>query len=178
MTTTRQPDPSATCLHETAIDTPLGRLRLRASEVGLRSVGWDDEDLAIAPARGEPAAGSVLALAVEQLGDYFAGRRADFDLPLDEVGTPFQRSAWSALRTIPYGATISYGQQAARLGDARKARAVGGANSRNPIAVVTPCHRVIGADGSLTGFAAGTDRKRWLLDHEARILTDGAHPAR
>jgi methylated-DNA-[protein]-cysteine S-methyltransferase len=173
MTINRQPTSPATCLQETTIDTPLGQLTLRASDAGLRSVGWEDQVPAPPEGVGEPAPGSVIAQAIEQLGDYFAGRRADFDLPLDEIGTAFQLSAWSALRTIPFGETISYGQQAARLGDARKARAVGGANGRNPIAVVTPCHRVIGADGSLTGFAAGTDRKRWLLDHEARLLAEG-----
>jgi methylated-DNA-[protein]-cysteine S-methyltransferase len=96
--------------------------------------------------------------------------RTEFDLPLDAQGTPFQRSAWTALCTIPFGETVSYGEQARRLGDARKARAVGAANGRNPISIVVPCHRVVGSNGSLTGFAAGLDAKAWLLDHERRVL--------
>jgi methylated-DNA-[protein]-cysteine S-methyltransferase len=112
----------------------------------------------------------VLRAAVDQLRAYLDGDRRHFELPLDPVGTDFQQAVWKLLREIPYGTTISYGEQARRLGDARKARAVGGANGRNPIAIVVPCHRVVGADGTLTGFAAGTDRKRWLLDHETRVL--------
>jgi methylated-DNA-[protein]-cysteine S-methyltransferase len=105
-----------------------------------------------------------------QLEEYFAGRRQTFDLPLDPVGTSFQRAAWDALRTIDYGSTVSYGEQAARMGDRRKARAVGAANGRNPISIVVPCHRVVGADGALTGFAGGLETKAWLLDHERRVL--------
>ena len=99
----------------------------------------------------------VLVATVAQLGEYFAGERQEFDLPLDPVGTDFQQSAWSALRTIPYGTTVSYGEQAARMGDRRKARAVGAANGRNPISIVVPCHRVVGSNGALTGFAGGID---------------------
>ena len=87
-------------------------------------------------------------------------------MPLDPVGTDFQRAAWEALRTIPYGVTVSYGDQADRMGDRRKARAVGAANGRNPISIIVPCHRVVGANGSLTGFAGGVDTKAWLLAHE------------
>jgi methylated-DNA-[protein]-cysteine S-methyltransferase len=101
-----------------------------------------------------------------QLDDYFEGRRREFDLPLDPFGTPFQQSVWQVLRTIPYGQTMSYGQQAERLGDVRKARAVGAANGKNPLSIVVPCHRVIGSNGHLTGFAAGVEVKSWLLDHE------------
>jgi methylated-DNA-[protein]-cysteine S-methyltransferase len=111
----------------------------------------------------------VLVSTARQLDEYFAGTRQEFDLPLDPVGTAFQRQAWAVLRTIPFGERISYGEQARRLGDAHKARAAGAANGRNPISIVVPCHRVVGADGSLTGFAAGTDRKAWLLDHEAEV---------
>ncbi len=112
----------------------------------------------------------VLVATVAQLGEYFAGERQEFDLPLDPVGTDFQQSAWSALRTIPYGTTVSYGEQAARMGDRRKARAVGAANGRNPISIVVPCHRVVGSNGALTGFAGGIDNKAWLLDHEQRVI--------
>ncbi len=172
------PDPRGEqALARTTVETPLGPLTLVASAAGLRAARWDDEH----PAESivaDPAPGSVLALVAEQLGDYFAGRRREFDVPLDEAGTTFQRLAWAALRTIPFGETISYGQQATRLGRVKAARAVGGANSRNPISVITPCHRVVGASGDLTGFAAGIDRKRWLLDHEARMRSEGAHPVR
>jgi methylated-DNA-[protein]-cysteine S-methyltransferase len=167
-------------LRRTTADTPLGPVLVIASERGLRAVRWDDDaeqpagDSRSAGTSSDGAAGaaaeSVLACTIRQLDEYFEGRRLDFEIPLDDVGTAFQRAAWEVLRTIPYGATLTYGQQAARMGDVRRARAVGGANGRNPIPVITPCHRVIGADGSLTGFASGLDRKHWLLDHEAEVL--------
>ena len=168
-------------LEQIILATPVGELTLIASASGLRAVRWPGETdgalverlaspLGSAPARlatlVEPAA--ILRAAADQLGEYFAGVRTTFDLPLDPRGTPFQRAAWEVLRTIPFGETISYGEQARRLGDHRKARAVGAANGRNPIPIIIPCHRVIGADGSLTGFAAGTDAKAWLLGHESR----------
>jgi methylated-DNA-[protein]-cysteine S-methyltransferase len=103
---------------------------------------------------------------VDQLGDYFAGRRRDFDLPLAPSGTEFQRRVWAALREIPYGETGSYLELATRIGNPKSCRAVGLANGRNPIAVIVPCHRVIGADGSLTGYGGGMERKRVLLDLE------------
>ena len=101
---------------------------------------------------------------------YFARARTAFDLPLDPPGTAFQRRVWSALRTIPYGTTVSYGELARRLGDVRATRAVGAANGKNPIPIIVPCHRVIGARGELTGFGGGLDRKRWLLEHEGALL--------
>ncbi len=107
------------------------------------------------------------ASAARQLEDYFAGGLAVFDLPLAPAGTQFQRRVWAALQTIPYGQTWSYGQLARTVGNASASRAVGLANGRNPIAVVIPCHRVIGADGSLTGYGGGLDRKRFLLGLEA-----------
>ena len=146
------------------VDTPVGRLGLVASERGLRRVLW----------AGEPGAGgdeAVLAAAAAQLREYFDGSRRAFDLPLDLEGTPFQRRAWLALAEIPYGATRSYGEQARLLGMPRAARAVGAANGANPVPIVLPCHRLVGADGSLTGFGGGLDVKRWLLDFEA-----GARP--
>lgn len=111
----------------------------------------------------------VLAEARRQLDEYFAGERLAFDLPLAPSGTPFQLRVWAALREIPYGATTSYGEIARHLGDPRATRAVGAANGRNPISIIVPCHRVIGASGSLTGFGGGLDRKRWLLEHEASV---------
>ncbi len=165
-------------LAERIVDTPLGPMRLTAGPTGLRTADWSDGDRAGAPSAADRPAGAVAASAAEasaeaildraaaQLAEYFGGRRTRFDVPLDPVGTPFQRRSWLVLRGIPYGRTISYGEQARRLGDARKCRAVGGANGRNPIAVIVPCHRVVAADGRLTGFAAGLDRKESLLRHE------------
>ncbi len=110
----------------------------------------------------------VLVRAAQQLAEYFRGERTDFDLPLDPAGTPFQLTVWMALRDIPYAGTINYGQLATQVGNPRASRAVGLANGRNPISIVVPCHRVIGADGSLTGYGGGLDRKRTLLDLERR----------
>jgi len=119
---------------------------------------------------------SILRASVRQLEEYFSGLRTTFDLPLDPPGTPFQRAAWEILRAIPFGHTMTYGEQAQRLGGANKARAVGAANGRNPVSIIVPCHRVIGADGSLTGFAAGVERKAWLLRHEAAISGRAKRP--
>ena len=116
-------------------------------------------------------------IAITQLEEYFAGSRHDFELPLDLQGTEFQVAAWNALAEIPYGRTASYGQQAASIGRPKAVRAIGGANGRNPVAIVLPCHRIVGADGSLTGFGGGIEVKKWLLDHEQSILhsTTGNH---
>lgn len=152
------------------METPVGELRLIAGERGLRAILWGAEDVAriasIDEAELVDGSNAVLDQAVAQLEEYFAGTRREFDLPLDPQGTPFQQSVWMVLRTIPYGCTISYGQQASQLGDPNKARAVGAANGKNPLSIVVPCHRVIGSGGQLTGFAAGLDVKSWLLDHE------------
>ena len=152
------------------MDTPVGELRLIAGERGLRAVLWGAEDVAriasIDEAELVDGSNAVLEQALTQLEEYFARTRREFDLPLDPQGTPFQQSVWMVLRTIPYGRTISYGQQAGQLGDPNKARAVGAANGKNPLSIVVPCHRVIGSGGQLTGFAAGLDVKSWLLDHE------------
>ena len=104
-----------------------------------------------------------------QLGEYFAGTRTEFDLELDMRGTQFQKDVWNALLTIPYGETRSYGEIAKQIGRPDRARAVGSANGSNPISIIVPCHRVIGADGSLTGYGGGLDRKRFLLDHESGV---------
>ena len=164
----------------TTVDTPLGPLTLTASPVGLRGVGWEGESVGVVSDGGSSLAESALAaapspatsilrMAASQLDEYFSGLRTTFELPLDPTGTPFQRSAWEILRTIPFGHTMTYGAQARRLGGANTARAVGAANGRNPLSIIVPCHRVIGADGALTGFAAGVERKAWLLRHEAAI---------
>jgi methylated-DNA-[protein]-cysteine S-methyltransferase len=176
MTTTT----NTSTLFRTVMDSPLGPLTLVASDRGLRAVMWpDDESLDDEPVDDElvdrePVDGEliddpthpVLVAAASQLREYFDGRRTEFDVPLDLVGTEFQLSCWFALDDIPYGETRTYGQQASSLGRPTATRAVGAANGRNPVSVVLPCHRVIGADGSLTGFGGGLDAKRWLLDHE------------
>ena len=166
-------------LVSTVMDTPVGPITIVASARGVRAILWPDDDSddvggrvpisVTAPDPDHP----VIVATVAQLGEYFAGDREEFDLPLDPVGTDFQQSAWMALRTIPYGTTVSYGEQAARMGDRRKARAVGAANGRNPISIVVPCHRVVGSNGALTGFAGGLDTKAWLLDHEQRHTVPG-----
>jgi len=147
------------------VETPVGPLTLVASGRGLREVLW--------AAQGEPShdsdelgAAAILDAAATQLEEYFAGRRRAFDVPLDLLGTEFQVEAWLALAEIPYGGTVSYGEQARRLGRPHAARAVGAANGRNPLSIVLPCHRVVGSDGSLTGYGGGLDVKLWLLEHE------------
>jgi methylated-DNA-[protein]-cysteine S-methyltransferase len=162
-----------TVLYMSMMESPVGPLTLIASDVGLRAVLWGAEDelhVRIGRAEGGPDdPNGVLAAAEEQLDEYFAGTRCEFDLPLDPEGTDFQLAAWAALRAIPYGETLTYGEQARRLGDPNKARAVGAANGKNPISIIVPCHRVVGADGSLTGFGGGLPAKAWLLDHELRV---------
>jgi len=147
------------------LDTPIGELGLVASEHGLQRVLWPSEAGGHAPT--PKGCSLLLDEAACQLGEYFAGRRTAFDLPLDLQGTPFQRQAWLALAEIPYGETVSYAEQAVRLGRPAAVRAVGAANGRNPVPIVLPCHRVVGSDGSLTGFGGGLDVKRALLDLEA-----------
>lgn len=148
--------------------SPLGELTLVAADGALVAILFPDEQLH-PPLDGrrdddEP----VLRAAASQLDEYFAGDRCAFDLPLAPHGTPFQLRVWEALRAIPYGETEGYGGLAARIGRPTASRAVGQANGRNPLPIVVPCHRVIGTNGTLTGYAGGIDRKRWLLDHEAR----------
>jgi len=155
-------------LFSAVMDTPVGAITIVASHHGVRAILWPDGDAARdrLPAASPDPEHPVIVATIIQLGEYFDGEREEFDLPLDPVGTDFQKSAWMALRTIPYGTTVSYGEQASRMGDRRKARAVGAANGRNPISIVVPCHRVVGANGALTGFAGGIGTKAWLLDHE------------
>ena len=177
-------------LHTITVDSPVDELRLVASERGLRAVLWLGHDVRRVPTlfdadtaggvgvRGgapldeaiDESSSPILEQAATQLEEYFAGTREMFDVPLDPIGSPFQQSVWAVLRTIPYGTTMTYGEQATRLGDPNKARAVGAANGRNPLSIVVPCHRVIGASGKLTGFAGGLDNKAWLLAHEQRTL--------
>jgi len=149
------------------VESPIGRLLLTSDGTALTGLymepsrkaqstdGWV-QDAAVKP----------LAEAVRQLGEYFAGSRREFDLPLRLNGTLFQTRVWRELTEIPYGTTWSYGELAKRIDKPSASRAVGLANGRNPISILVPCHRVIGGDGSLTGYGGGLDRKRWLLAHE------------
>jgi len=178
----------------TVLDSPIGPLTLVADDDALVGLYMDVPGRGPEPATlGEPVsagdaedaepalpgdsadsgdsagAGQVLAAAARQLQAYFAGRLTGFDLPLALDGTQFQRAVWAALQAIPYGETISYGQLADRIGQPSASRAVGLANGRNPVSIVVPCHRVVGADGSLTGYGGGLDRKRYLLALEQRV---------
>jgi len=151
----------------THVDTPIGKLTVVAGGTGIRRILWDGE----APAEDAVEGHSdLLDAAVTQIREYFTGNRTTFDLPLDLGGTPFQQKVWRELGSIPFGTTISYGEQARRIGRPQAARAVGAANGRNPVPVVLPCHRVIGSGGALTGFGGGLDTKRTLLRHEEEIV--------
>lgn len=154
-------------------EAPFGDLTVVGSDFGIRYVMFNNdahpkplERLHISDSEIHESVND----AINQLEQYFSGSRRDFELPLDLQGTEFQVAAWNALADIPYGHTASYGQQAASIGRPKAVRAIGGANGRNPVAIVLPCHRIVGADGSLTGFGGGIEVKKWLLDHEQSIL--------
>jgi methylated-DNA-[protein]-cysteine S-methyltransferase len=150
------------------IDSPVGKLKLVASNKGLVAILWENDK----PSRVrlselvENEKHPVLAETERQLGEYFARKRKTFSVPLDMRGTPFQKNVWEALLGIPFGETKSYGQLAKQLGNPRATRAVGAANGRNPISIIVPCHRVIGSSGKLTGFAGGLETKAHLLGLE------------
>lgn len=150
---------------KTLLDSPVGTLTLVAEDGVLAGVFLPDHRHA--PSLDLPVDPADLPAAREQLIAYFARDLKEFDLPLMAHGTPFQEQVWAALRTIPYGQTWTYGELAAALGRPSAVRAVGLANGRNPLSVVVPCHRVVGAGGSLTGYGGGLAAKAWLLDHEA-----------
>lgn len=146
----------------------LGLLRLRATTSGLTGITFvESRNVSARP-------NAVTERARQQLAEYFAGERRDFDLPLTPEGTDFQRRVWEALTTIPYGQTRNYGEIAGQLHCRGGQRAVGAANGRNPLSIVVPCHRVIGSDGRLTGYAGGIHRKQWLLAHERGGATRSA----
>ncbi|MGN6512317.1 MAG: methylated-DNA--[protein]-cysteine S-methyltransferase [Lysobacteraceae bacterium] len=159
---------------QATLPSPVGTLRLAAHDDGLCLVEFPDPRH---PLPAEPGwrdgDNDVLAETRRQLGEYFAGTRRAFDLPLAPRGTPFQLSVWQALTTIPYGTTISYRALAERIRQPAAMRAVGAANGRNPLPIVVPCHRVIGADGSLTGFGGGLPAKRFLLELEGALPREG-----
>jgi len=150
--------------------SPVGVLTLIANDAGLSAVLWENDnpkrvrvgDLIAAPDH------PILVEAEHELRAYFAGERTSFSVPLAAAGTAFQKTAWAALLTIPYGETRSYGELARQIGNPKASRAVGAANGRNPISIIVPCHRAIASDGALTGFAGGLEAKRYLLALEAR----------
>lgn len=157
--------------------SPVGELKLVGSENGLAAILWQNDN----PHRthlnivSEDKKLPVLLETERQLNEYFAGKRSIFDLKLDFAGTTFQTKVWKALVTIPFGETRSYGQIAKQIGNPKAVRAVGGANSRNPISIIAPCHRVIGSSGKLTGFAGGMKTKAFLLEFEGGKLSEKPH---
>ena len=168
-------------LHSTTHPTPVGTLTLVASDRGLRAVVWPKSSRKGTGVNGRPHRNPdhpILKTTARQLDEYFSGERSTFDIPLDLEGTRFQVAAWRSLAQIPFGTTTTYGRQAAGLGIPTAARAVGAANGANPVCIVLPCHRVIGSNGSLTGFGGGLPVKQWLLDHEARVLAASPSPSR
>ena len=156
------------------LESPIGRLRIECNEQALLAIHFDP------PGRvdtsSQTAAAAIARQAAAQLEEYFTGRRRTFDLPLALRGTRFQQRVWQALGEIPFGSTWSYGDLARRIGSPGAARAVGAANGSNPLPVVVPCHRVIGADGQLTGYGGGIERKQWLLRHEGVLCPLFAPP--
>jgi methylated-DNA-[protein]-cysteine S-methyltransferase len=155
----------------TFFDSPLGIVRITGDESGVSVISCTDvppyeSSLSTRP-DDEPA--EPVRQAVEQLADYFAGTRQTFDFPLSPVGTAFQQTVWRALLTVPFGTTLSYLTLSRQLGDEKAIRAVAAANGRNPLWIVVPCHRIIGTNGALTGYAGGLWRKQWLLEHEGAL---------
>jgi len=151
------------------IDSPIGPLMLAADDAGLRHIEFRDNRHPANHADWHGGDNEVLQATEAQLGEYFAGARRDFDLPLSPQGTDFQLQVWRELARIPFGATISYAQLAQRIGNPEAVRAVGAANGRNPLPIVLPCHRVIGADGALVGFGGGLPTKQFLLRLEGAL---------
>lgn len=156
------------------VDSPLGRLLLAADDAGLTHLDLPHEKRPTVPRADWSRVPSRFAAVRAQLAAYFAGQLTRFTVPLAPHGTEFQRAVWRALVAIPYAETTSYGALAQRIGRPRAMRAVGAANGTNPIAIIVPCHRVIGANGSLTGYGGGLPAKRWLLAHERRHAPDAS----
>jgi methylated-DNA-[protein]-cysteine S-methyltransferase len=144
--------------------SPVGTLQIKANDALIEAIGFYDGEASMDTGSAHP----VIAACIQQLEEYFAGDRRVFDFPMQQAGTPFQQRVWNGLQSIPYGKTVSYLSLSKTLGDAKAIRAVGTANGRNALAIVVPCHRVIGSNNSLTGYAGGLWRKQWLLEHEAK----------
>ncbi len=151
------------------VDSPVGKLKLVAGSKGLVAVLWENDDPRRVRLEGlsEEPLHPLLVQTAQQLTDYFSGRRDEFSIPLDMRGTSFQKQVWEALLTIPFGETRTYGEIARQLGNPASTRAVGAANGRNPVSILVPCHRVVGTNGKLTGFAGGLEAKAYLLKLEA-----------
>ncbi len=145
----------------THFSSPVGTLEITADNVCIRNVSFCQKEAQL------QSHSTILDECATQLDEYFNKQRTQFDLPLNPIGTEFQKSVWGQLQNIPFGTTISYMDLAKRLGDPKVIRAAATANGKNPIAIIIPCHRVIGSDGSLTGYAGGLRRKKWLLEHES-----------
>jgi len=156
----------------TYMKSPNGSILLARNEAGLVRINFQEGLQAYDPQPGWRREDGPLLEAIDQLRAYFDGSRQTFDLPLAPEGTSFQQRVWAALKAIPCGETVSYGEIAKRIGRPTASRAVGAANGQNPLPIVVPCHRVIGANGKLTGYAGGVRIKRALLDHEARLAGD------
>jgi methylated-DNA-[protein]-cysteine S-methyltransferase len=155
-------------MYEAFHKTPVGFVRIRADEEFITSISIRDEEC-----METPSPSPAINLAIKQLDEYFEGTRKEFDLPINQPGTDFQQQVWQQLLAIPYGKTITYGQQSQLMNSPLAIRAIASANGKNNLWIVVPCHRVIGSDGSLTGYAGGLWRKQWLLEHEARVLGIG-----
>lgn len=160
-----QASPTVSCL----LFTPVGQLCLVANDEALLSVKLVGDSRSMIPEAVPRSRHPILGRACDELVAYFQGHLQHFTVPLAQVGTPFQREVWAALRTIPYGERRSYAWLAKEIGRPRAVRAVGAANGRNALAIIVPCHRVIGSSGALTGYAGGLDMKRWLLTHELEM---------
>ena len=160
-------------LFTTTLKSSVGHLRLYATEGALTGIYLENHKGAPELTASERDDLPVLLAARRQLEEYFAGERTSFELPLDPAGTPFQHAVWAALREIPLGDTWSYASLARHIGREGASRAVGSANARNPLSLVVPCHRVVGSNGTLTGYAGGVPTKQWLLEHERRIRARG-----
>ena len=152
-----------------AFNTPIGKLTIAADDSGLRFVLFENNKYDVPGRQDWRRDAGATRLARDQLLQYFAGERRIFDLTLNPSGTEFQKKTWSMLAQIPFGQTWSYSELAAKIALPKAVRAVGAANGRNPLPIILPCHRVIGANGSLTGFGGGLPTKKWLLEHEARL---------
>ncbi|MDP2560779.1 methylated-DNA--[protein]-cysteine S-methyltransferase [Psychrobium sp. 1_MG-2023] len=150
-------------------DSPLGLMEIKASSQGITQVIFCGEQSSQVN-EAQSITNELTKRCKLQLAEYFTKQRQTFDLPLAPQGTPFQQQIWHCLSQIPFGQTLSYGQIAQQINNPKSVRAVGGANGRNPITIIVPCHRVIGANGSLTGYAGGTERKLWLLEHEGIVI--------
>ncbi|WP_220494736.1 methylated-DNA--[protein]-cysteine S-methyltransferase [Lacibacter sediminis] len=153
-------------IHTVYYNSPIGTILLQAEDENLTIVSFRDD---VSIIETGTTASPVLLEAIKQLDEYFAGTRKQFDLPLHPAGTAFQQKVWDQLMKIPYAETVTYLHMAKRLGNVKSIRAAASANGKNPIGIIIPCHRVVGADGKLTGYAGGLHRKQWLLEHEAKM---------